>query len=220
MNGEIMASRQKIRVGIIFGGRSGEHEVSLMSAKSILDAIDRDKYNVVQIGINHDGAWLVDDDVLSAFMMGDSGQLASAVLLPNPARNALYALRIQESGEMLQFLANLDVVFPVLHGTFGEDGSIQGLFELADIAYVGAGVLGSALGMDKGICKEVLRANGIPVVDWMIASRSEIETDINDVVERAGQIADFPLFVKPANLGSSVGVTRCSSRSDLLEGLL
>jgi D-alanine-D-alanine ligase len=215
-----MALRQKNSVGIIFGGRSGEHEVSLMSAKSILNEIDRDKYNVIQIGISHDGTWLVDGDVLSALAHGDLDEQAPGVLFPDPKRNGLYALRQRNNNEILDYLAKLDVIFPILHGTFGEDGSIQGLFELADVAYVGAGVLGSALGMDKGICKEVLRANGIPIVDWIVVHRSEIETDINAVVERAGRIADFPLFVKPANLGSSVGVTKCNSRSDLLEGLI
>jgi D-alanine-D-alanine ligase len=113
----------------------------------------------------------------------------------------------------------LDVVFPVLHGTFGEDGTIQGLFELADVAYVGAGVLGSSLGMDKGVFKDIMRAQGIPIVESLLFSRKEISQDLDKVIEKAVSLAPFPLFVKPANLGSSVGVTRCISRSDLIEGL-
>jgi D-alanine-D-alanine ligase len=113
----------------------------------------------------------------------------------------------------------LDVIFPVLHGTFGEDGALQGLLELADLAYVGAGVLGSALGMDKGVFKSVMQAEGIPVVEWMVATRSEIESNVQAVAQRAMQLADFPLFIKPANLGSSVGVTLCLSAADVVEGL-
>jgi D-alanine-D-alanine ligase len=112
------------------------------------------------------------------------------------------------------------VVFPVLHGTFGEDGTLQGLLEMADLAYVGAGVLGSSLGMDKGVFKDVMRAHDIPVVDWLVVTRNQIQADMNAVIERARQVADFPLFVKPANMGSSVGVTKCLSPSDLVEGLL
>ena len=118
------------------------------------------------------------------------------------------------------YLAGLDVVFPVLHGTFGEDGTLQGLLELADLAYVGAGVLGSAVGMDKGIFKSIMRAEGIPVVDWIDRRRAAISAPISTpVIDRAMQLADFPLFIKPANLGSSVGITRCMSPSDLMEGL-
>jgi len=214
-----MASRQKIRIGIIFGGRSGEHEVSLMSAKSILDAIDKEKYAVTQIGITHEGAWLVGEDVISALSQDRDSELEPAVLLPDPERNGLYALRLREDHEMIEHIMKLDVLFPVLHGTFGEDGCIQGLFELADVAYVGAGVLGSALAMDKGICKELFRAKDIPVVDWLVVNRSDIETAINDVADQAERVGKYPLFVKPANLGSSVGISKCNNRSDLLEGL-
>ena len=115
---------------------------------------------------------------------------------------------------------NIDVFFPVLHGTFGEDGTLQGLFELADVAYIGAGVVGSSVGMDKGVFKDVMIANQIPVVDMMVVLRAEIENDMLAVIERAEKIGDYPLFTKPANLGSSVGVTRCSNRSDLQEGLM
>jgi D-alanine-D-alanine ligase len=181
----------------------------------VLQAIDRDRYEVVQIGITHDGAWFTGADVLSAFMEGATQGLTPAAILPDPTRPGLYGL---ECGA-LELLAGLDVVFPVLHGTLGEDGTIQGLFEMANVAYVGAGVLASSLGMDKAVFKSVMRANDIPVVDWFTATRSEIQTDPQAVIDRAMQLGGFPLFIKPANLGSSVGITKCMSPSDLLEGL-
>jgi D-alanine-D-alanine ligase len=202
----------KLKLGVLFGGQSGEHEVSLMSARSVLAAIDPQKYEVIQIGITHEGAWLAGEHVFAALQSGDISRLTPAAILPDPTRPGL-------RGMALELLSDLDVVFPVLHGTFGEDGTIQGLFEMAGVAYVGAGVLGSSLGMDKGVCKSILRAHHIPVVDWIIASRVEIEQNPQAVVERALELSPFPLFVKPANLGSSVGITKCMSASDLLEGL-
>lgn len=215
-----MESSRKLRIGVVFGGRSGEHEVSLMSARSVLNAMDPDKYLVTQIGVTHEGGWLVGDNVLDALAQGRLGDLQPATILPDPERHAVYAIQKTARGELFERLAELDVIFPVLHGTFGEDGTIQGLLEMADIAYVGAGVLGSAVGMDKGLFKDVMRANDIPVPEWMIVTRSEIERDIDGVIGRAIQLAPLPLFVKPANLGSSVGVSKCRSRGDLLEGLL
>jgi len=209
----------KLRVGVIFGGRSGEHEVSLMSARSVLAAIDRDQYDIVQIGITHDGAWLVGDHALEALASGDLGALTPAALLPDPTRKGLYSVRPGPGHEIFQPLAGLDVVLPVMHGTFGEDGALQGLLELADLAYVGAGVLGSALGMDKAVFKSVMRAHGIPVVDWIVATRAEIESGVQAVVELALGLSGFPVFIKPVNLGSSVGITRCMSPSDVMEGL-
>ena len=128
--------------------------------------------------------------------------------------------RRRTRGEVLELLTHLDAVFPVLHGTFGEDGTLQGLLEMADLAYVGAGVLGSSVGMDKGVFKDVMRANHIPVLESLLVLRSELDRDLESVVAQAMELADFPLFVKPANLGSSVGITRCTSRADLVEGLL
>ena len=213
-------SEKKLRLGLIFGGRSGEHEVSLMSARSVLSAIDPEKYAVTQIGITHDGAWVVGENVLAALIGGELASLSAATLLPDPTRHGLHIIHENQHGETLEHLASLDVIFPVLHGTFGEDGTLQGLLELADLAYVGAGVLGSALGMDKGVFKDVMHAHGIPVVESIIVMRSKIEQDISAVVQSALALAPFPLFVKPANLGSSVGITRCVSPSDLVEGLI
>jgi D-alanine-D-alanine ligase len=214
-----MGMQNKLRVGVMFGGRSGEHEVSLMSARSILRALDPLKYTVTQIGLTYEGNWWVGEDVLEALSQNRVDQLSPAFIIPDPRWRGLYQIHRQAQGDLLQCLAELDVVFPVLHGPFGEDGTVQGLLEMADMAYVGAGVVGSAVGMDKGVFKDVMRAHDIPVVDWMIVNRSQIEQDVEQVIQQAMRLADFPLFVKPANLGSSVGITRCNTRSDLFEGL-
>ena len=211
---------RKLNIAVVFGGRSGEHEVSLMSARSVLAVLDPEKYHVIQIGITHDGSWVTGRNVIEALEKGDVSSLDQAVVSFDSSRRAVFALRSTEAGENLETLARVDVFFPVLHGTFGEDGTIQGLFELADAAYVGAGVVGSAVGMDKGIFKDVMRANDIPTVESIIVTRAEIEKDMNAVIERAEKTGAYPLFTKPANLGSSVGVTKCRTRSDLQEGLL
>ncbi len=194
----------KLRVAVIFGGRSGEHDVSLMSARSVLSVLDPAKYEVTQIGITREGAWLTGEDVIGSFENGKLDGLEHFVLSPDPSDS----------------MHDVDVFFPVLHGTFGEDGTIQGLFEMADAAYVGAGVVGSAVGMDKGVFKEVMRANNIPVVESVIAMRGDIEKNMQTVIEKAEKVGAYPLFTKPANLGSSVGVTKCHNRSDLQEGLM
>jgi D-alanine-D-alanine ligase len=219
-----MSKTSKLKVGVIFGGRSGEHEVSLRSARSVLNALDPDKYDLTQIGITHEGEWLVGEDVLDAMIANQVGNLFPATLLPDPSRPNLYRIRSTSThGEGLESIVSLDVVFPVLHGTFGEDGTIQGLFELQGIAYVGSGVLGSALGMDKGAFLDVMAHHGIPVVETIVVLRSEIERNMEGVIQKAESLVEgksYPLFVKPANLGSSVGITKCTSRSDLMEGLL
>lgn len=216
-----MADGKKLRVGVLFGGRSGEHDVSLMSARSVISALNPEKYAITQIGITRQGAWLVsrDPDVsaLDAFLNRNADTLSPAVILPDPSITGLRSLR---SGEIGEILADLDVVFPVLHGTFGEDGTMQGLLEMADLAYVGSGVLGSALAMDKAAFKDVMRANHVPVLESLLVLRSEIEKDIEAVQNRCEAVAPYPLFTKPANLGSSVGITKCRSRADLMEGLM
>jgi len=216
----MMNADRKLRIAVIFGGRSGEHEVSLMSARSVLSVLDPDRYEVMQVGITHEGDWLAGRDVLEAFEKGDVQNLERVILPSEPSHSALFVLRNSGKSESLEKLADIDVFFPLLHGTFGEDGTIQGLLELADVAYVGAGVTGSAVGMDKGIFKDVMRTNGIPVVESAIVLRSEIEKDMNAVIEKAEKVGAYPLFTKPANLGSSVGITKCRTRSDLEEGLM
>ena len=198
---------KKLHVAVLFGGRSGEHEVSLMSARSVLSVLDPARYEVTQIGITHEGTWLTGEDVIGKFESGNRNGLEHFVLSPDPSDAACEPLHI-------------DVFFPVLHGTFGEDGTLQGLFELADVAYVGAGVVGSSVGMDKGVFRGVMIANNIPVVDTMLVLRAEIKSDMLSVIEKAEKIGEYPLFTKPANLGSSVGITKCSNRSDLQEGLM
>jgi len=226
MGKNIGNSLKKLHVGLIFGGRSGEHEVSLASARSVLANLDPEKYEVTQIGITHEGVWLVGDDALGVLSEGSSvtpqdNSLIPVTLLPEPTRHGIYIIHTQgKKREIIEHLTDLDVVFPVLHGTFGEDGTLQGLFELGDIAYVGAGVLGSAVGMDKDVFKKVMLAQQIPTVEWMVFERKQIENDMDSVLEQAASLAPFPLFVKPCNLGSSVGITKCRSRADLIEGLL
>ncbi len=206
----------KMNVGLFFGGRSGEHEVSLMSARSVLNELDKEKYEVIQVGITKDGRWLHGNDALNAFESNDLKRLAEVALLPDPGKQGLY----QWSGEgAFEPLVDIDVAFPVLHGTFGEDGTLQGMFELAELPYVGAGVLASSVAMDKGLFKDVMRGNGIPVVDWVVLGASQFDEELEPALERAERIGSYPLFTKPANMGSSVGIMRCESRSDLIEGL-
>lgn len=207
---------KKIKIGVLFGGRSGEHEVSLQSARSVLANLNPEKYTITQIGITLNGKWFSGDDVLGAFERGNSEGLIPVVLLPEPGHNALFTILEHR----FEKYADLDVVFPVLHGTFGEDGTIQGLFEMAGIAYVGAGVLGSAVGMDKGLFKSVMQAYGIPVLASRIILRSQIQESLEDVITDVEAMSSYPVFTKPANLGSSVGITKCRTRSDLIEGLL
>ncbi len=213
---------KKLHIAVLFGGRSGEHEVSLMSARSVLSALNPEKYEITQIGITKDGVWLAGENVLEALSKGqtDDENLKQVVILPNQYHNRIWEIQIRDSAWMLEPLVNVDVVFPVLHGTFGEDGTLQGLLEMADLAYVGAGVTGSSVGMDKGIFKDVMRANGIPTVESVIILRSEVEKNLEAVIHQAEAVGSYPLFVKPANLGSSVGITKCNSRTDLGEGLM
>ena len=210
----------KLRIAVIFGGRSGEHEVSLMSARSVIAALDPEKYEVTQIGITHNGKWLTGENVLDALETGKMDGLLDVLFPIEPGSSTIFTTRSTRNGDKLESVAAIDVFFPVLHGTFGEDGTLQGLFEMADVAYVGAGVVGSAVGMDKGIFKDVMRANNIPVVDWVILRRSEIEQDLEASIRKAESLGMYPLIAKPGNLGSSVGITKCNSRADLGEGLM
>ena len=195
-------AKKKLRVGILFGGKSGEHEVSLRSARSILEAIDRKKYDVVELGINKQGKWL--DGAQAQKLLGVSGtptpigSVSLVVAAANPTAGT-----------------GLDVVFPVLHGTFGEDGTIQGLFELADIPYVGSGVLGSSAGMDKDAMKRMFFAAGLPQTPHITLLRSEWKADAKKCMKLIEKVLAYPLVVKPANLGSSVGISKVKSRADL-----
>jgi D-alanine-D-alanine ligase len=227
---EEMKKRQ--RVGILFGGRSGEHEVSLLSAASILKAIDKRKYEVVPIGITKEGQWVTASDAQELLaggrakenprLAGDPEATATAavlkrgeaVIVPPVPAESLQLLQVQET-RLARPALDLDVVFPVLHGTFGEDGTIQGLFELADIAYVGSGVLGSAAGMDKAAMKRLFAAAGLPQTPWLQVLRSEWRANPKAVTKKIEAALQYPVFVKPANLGSSVGISKVYDRSEL-----
>lgn len=198
--------KKKLRVGVLFGGRSGEHEISLLSAASILKAIDRRKYDVVPIGIDKQGKWLTGEKAQK--LIGTPAAQASSSALSKGGGAAL----AEPSSPLAK---SLDVVFPVLHGTFGEDGTIQGLFELADIAYVGSGVLGSAAGMDKDAMKRLFAAAGLPQTPYLPVLRSQWRADAKGTVRRIEKALKYPLFVKPANLGSSVGISKVHERAEL-----
>jgi D-alanine-D-alanine ligase len=226
---------KKLRVGILFGGRSGEHEVSLLSAASVFNAIDKNKYEVVPIGITKEGRWVTAGDAeqllkgeaagQSHLRAGDPEATSSAAVLahgeavivpPEPQRNALSPFQTDALTRRASDRAiNVDVIFPVLHGTFGEDGTIQGLLELADIPYVGAGVLGSAAGMDKDVMKSLFRAAGLPIVKHVTVLRSEWEANPKKVQKLIESKVKYPMFVKPANLGSSVGISKARERKEL-----
>ncbi|MBP9041042.1 MAG: D-alanine--D-alanine ligase [Anaerolineaceae bacterium] len=206
----------KKNIAVIFGGRSGEHEVSLMSARSVLSVLDPAKYNIIEIGITQSGIWLTGEHVVDALEAKSFNHLLPVALLPAPLGGQLYVIKDLQ----LVPLVKIDIVFPVLHGTFGEDGAIQGLFELADVAYVGCGVLASSVGMDKSLFKDVMRAHQIPVVDSMLFTRYHIHTGINEIMNAIEKSIPYPVFIKPVNMGSSVGITKCSSRSSLMEGLM
>lgn len=204
-------------VGLIFGGRSGEHEVSLMSARSVLGALDPDKYAVVEIGIDHDGHWFSGTEALSAFEAGATEGLTPVALLAEPDQGTLFAWGL---GKALETLAELDVVFPVLHGSFGEDGTLQGLLELAAVPYVGAGVLASSVAMDKGLFKRLMESYDLPLLPYQVVDAERVRSDPQAVAATAEEVGQYPLFTKPANLGSSLGVSKCRRRADLIEGLM
>lgn len=212
-----MTSSEKKGVAVIFGGRSGEHEVSLLSARSILGALDRDKYRPIEIGITHDGLWYAGEGALARFSEGETTGLQRVALIGEPGSRELFSWA---PGEPAQPMASLDIVFPVLHGPYGEDGALQGMLEMADIPYVGAGVLASAVGMDKGLFKRLMAAHGLPILPSRVILSTLIRESLDAAVTAAEALGEYPFFIKPANLGSSVGVSKCRSRSDLVEGLL
>ncbi|MGB0035581.1 MAG: D-alanine--D-alanine ligase family protein [Candidatus Acidiferrales bacterium] len=205
-----MTTGKRLRVGILFGGRSGEHEVSLASAASVIRALDPEKYEAVLIGISKDGRWLVGSTAQK--MLPEVLKSGNRVVLPpDPSAASLVPLA-PTSG---QPSVTVDVVFPVLHGTFGEDGTVQGLLELAGLPYVGAGVLASAVGMDKDVQKRLFEQEGIPIVPYLAIRRAEWEHERVKVIRAIKKKFRFPLFVKPATLGSSVGMTRVKTAHEL-----
>jgi D-alanine-D-alanine ligase len=210
---------KKIKVGVIFGGRSGEHEVSLVSAKGIMNAMDKEKYEVVPVGITKEGRWIASGDPMKALEAGTPEESGTAALLGDPSQPGLMRLEESETAVTTTRLSEIDVIFPVLHGPYGEDGTVQGLLELADVPYVGAGVLGSALGMDKALMKTVFKAHGLPVAEYLVIKRKEWERDPKGVMQRIEDTLVYPCFIKPANMGSSVGISKVHQRSELAPAL-
>jgi D-alanine-D-alanine ligase len=211
--------QKRLKVAVLFGGRSGEHAVSLRSAASVMSAMDPKKYEIIPVGITEEGQWLAGGDPLQALTKKEiPGDCFLAVLTPDPLEPGLLLLDPREKTNCHGFL-NLDVVFPVLHGPYGEDGAVQGLLETVGLPYVGAAVLSSAVGMDKAIMKTLFREKGLPVGDF-IAFRAQLWFSERDsllklIEERLG----YPCFIKPANLGSSVGISKAAQREELLAGI-
>lgn len=236
---------KKIRVGVLFGGKSAEHEISLLSAKSVIDAIDKNKYEVVLIGINKSGEWFLHENLERCLMHADNAELIqlrttqeTVALVPKEKGNPLVSLRTENSNPINENQGNqnpvnqnqvnqsqinqnqlnqpLDVIFPVLHGTYGEDGTIQGLLKLANIPFVGASVLASAIGMDKDVMKRLLRDAGLPIANFVTLSKIDFKKlDTGGIKKTLG----MPVFVKPANLGSSVGISKVYQEQDLMDKL-
>jgi D-alanine-D-alanine ligase len=205
----------KLKIGVLFGGRSGEHEVSLVSAMSVMNALDREKYDVVPIGITRQGRWISSRralELLKERHEGDPGQ--ERFLLPEPSRQGLISLDGTHEPPV-----GLDVVFPVVHGTYGEDGTLQGLLELAGIPYVGSGVLGSAVGMDKIVQKQLFEQAGIRVARYVCFLSDDARERSGRIVALVEKQLRYPVFTKPANTGSSVGISKAHNRRELLEGV-
>lgn len=208
---------RKLRVGVIFGGRSGEHEISLLSATGVMAAMDPEKYDIVPIGITKEGRWIVSPKALDLLKSGEN--------LDRDVPSALWGsldqpgILVMDGASSIPYLEQLDVVFSLLHGPYGEDGTVQGLLELADIPYVGAGVLASALGMDKAVMKSLFRHAGLPTADFIVVYRHDWQGKQAEVVSSIEARFQYPCFVKPANLGSSVGINKVYDRQTLIEGL-
>jgi D-alanine-D-alanine ligase len=206
----------KLRVGVIFGGRSGEHEVSVASAASIFAHLDGERYEAVPIRIEKDGRWLL--DVPAPTARSAAAVLASQHNRPGEGQTALVAPRASEPTSALR-TTRVDVVFPVLHGPYGEDGTVQGLLELAGVPYVGAGVLGSAVGMDKAVMKKLFAADGLPIVPYVVVLNRDWNRDRKALAARVAAELGYPVFVKPANLGSSVGISKAKTDQELAQAM-
>jgi len=210
---------KKLKVGIIFGGRSGEHEVSFCSASSIIKAINRDKYIVIPIGITKEGRWISPYESALALESGKIEGKSTVILVNNPSGKSLISIDNHQEFKKETWEGKLDVIFPVLHGPYGEDGTIQGLLELADIPYVGAGVAASAVSMDKELMKTIFRQKSLPVLKWLTIKRKDWQKDKEEILSLIQNTFKYPLFVKPTNLGSSVGITKVHRQEELEKAL-
>ncbi len=206
---------EKIKVGLIFGGKSGEHEVSFCSASSIIKAIDKEKYIVVPIGITKEGRWISPQDSEVALRSGRIEGRNTVILLNDPSGSALVRIDNNQRLDKSSALEKLDVIFPVLHGPHGEDGTVQGLLELANIPYVGAGVAASAISMDKDLMKIIFQQKGLPILKWLTIKRKEWHKGKEEILSLIQGGFKYPLFVKPTNLGSSVGITKVHKKEEL-----
>jgi len=206
---------KKIRVGLIFGGKSGEHEVSFCSASSIIKAINKDKYTVVPIGITKEGRWISPQDSEVALQSGKIEGKSTVILLNDPSGRALIRIDNNQKLDKSSALEKLEVIFSVLHGPYGEDGTVQGLLELADIPYVGAGVAASAISMDKDLMKKIFKQRDLPILKWLTIKRKEWQKDKEKILSLVQDDFEYPLFVKPTNLGSSVGITKVHKKEEL-----
>jgi len=212
-----MQHKKKINVGVIFGGRSAEHEVSLVSASSVINALDKKKYNIIPIGITKEGEWISGKNILN-FLKSKIKlkNKTKAILLPEPIKKNL--LFINDSWSII-LRKHLDVIFPILHGTYGEDGTIQGLFELTNIPYVGAGVLGSSVGMDKVITKQLCEGVKIPVSPFIWFTNKDYSSKTKNILSTIENKIGYPCFIKPANLGSSVGISKAHNKKELVDAI-
>ena len=228
---------EKVKVAVIFGGRSGEHEVSLLSARSVMNALDPEKYEIIPVGIARTGEWMIGVDPMGALESEDYSTMKPAAIFADPSKKGLWSAeengeikiedssvrprQIQTSAGMrnLSSLSRVDVVFPVLHGTFGEDGTLQGLLELAGVPYVGAGVLSSAVAMDKITFKDVVKSHGLPVTNHVWTTRKHWQSEPESFMDSVEQKLGYPVFTKPANSGSSVGIMKCRDRNELRQGI-
>jgi len=206
---------KKIRVGLIFGGRSGEHEISFLSASSIIKAINKDKYTVVPIGITKEGRWISPQDSELALQSGKIEGKSTVILLNDPSGNTLIRTDDNQRFEKSSNLEKIDIIFPILHGPYGEDGTIQGLLELTNIPYVGSGVAASAISMDKDFMKIIFQQRNLPILKWMTIKRKEWQKNKEKILSLIRNDFEYPLFVKPANLGSSVGITKVHKKEEL-----
>ena len=207
--------KKKLRVGVLLGGMSGEHEVSVISGASVIKALDKNKYKVIPIGISKNGKWISGIETVNYLKSKTHHQLQEKILLPDPGKKGLMTVK------KAKITPNkpLDVVIPVLHGTYGEDGKIQGLLEMVNIAYVGAGVLGSAVGMDKIIMKDLFRQAGLKTVEYDYFLRKDWQKNSSKAIKQIESKLKYPVFIKPANLGSSVGINKAKNRLELREAI-
>lgn len=212
---------QKLTVCVLFGGQSSEHEVSRVSAASVINNLDKEKYDIVTIGITKSGKWLLFQGPVEKIATGEweNGRVVKAMITPDATIGGIVRLdEDEERQETIATIGRIDVVFPVLHGLYGEDGTIQGLLEIAKIPYVGTGVLASSLAMDKIYAKHIFKANKIPQADWEVVFKNELDA-MDEVVKRIENKFSYPCFIKPSNAGSSVGITKAHNRAELEEGL-